>query len=241
MKLPAITGVIERRILANYRIDAQCVADVLPKPFRPKLVKGCAIGGICLIRLKKIRPSFVPIPCGLSSENAAHRIAVEWDEDDVTREGVYIPRRDTDSKLNTLAGGTLFPGVYHHAKFNINEKADQYSVAMRSYDGETHLHVSGKANEKLPSGSVFGSLEEASQFFEKGALGYSASEVEGVYDGFELDCKNWAVQSLEIDKIESSFFDDKLRFPKGSVIFDNALLMRDIDHQWLGRDELCCQ
>ena len=40
------------------------------------------MAGICLIRLQQIRPWFVPGCCGIgiSSENAAHRMAVEWDE-----------------------------------------------------------------------------------------------------------------------------------------------------------------
>ncbi len=79
MRIPVIQGIIDRRILANFRIDAAVMAGNLPAPFRPKLAKGYAMGGICLIRLKAIRPRFVPIPWGICSENAAHRIAVEWD------------------------------------------------------------------------------------------------------------------------------------------------------------------
>jgi hypothetical protein len=110
MRIPVIRGIIDRRILANFHIDPDVMARILPSPFRPKLANGHAIGGICLIRLRGIRPRFFPIPWGIGSENAAHRIAVEWDVDGQPREGVYIPRRDTSSRLNTLAGGTLFPG-----------------------------------------------------------------------------------------------------------------------------------
>ena len=53
MRLPAISGIIDRRILANYRIDPEVMAKALPSPFRPQLVNGWAIGGICLIRLTK--------------------------------------------------------------------------------------------------------------------------------------------------------------------------------------------
>jgi hypothetical protein len=38
MSVTAIRGVIERRILANYRIDSAAVARSLAAPFRPKLV-----------------------------------------------------------------------------------------------------------------------------------------------------------------------------------------------------------
>ncbi len=60
MKIPAIRGVIERRVLVNYRVDPAALQRVLPGDFRPLLVDGYGIGGICLIRLGQIRPAGVP-------------------------------------------------------------------------------------------------------------------------------------------------------------------------------------
>src|SRR4029453_9616399 len=103
MRLPKIHGVIRRRLLVNFRVDPDVIARQLPAPFRPKRYRGAAVAGICLIRLEEIRPKGFPRLAGLASENAAHRIAVEWDEADGKREGVYIPRRDTGSLVNHLA------------------------------------------------------------------------------------------------------------------------------------------
>lgn len=240
MRLPAITGVIDRRILANYRVDADCMAAALPAPFRPQLVDGYAIGGICLIRLKQVRPKLLPIPWGIGSENAAHRIAVEWDADGQSHHGVYIPRRDTNSMLNSFAGGRIFPGVHHHATFTVREDEKTYSVTMASTDGVAHVHVSGSVAPTLAESSVFDSLQSASKFFESGSLGYSDTKTDGQFDGLELQCKNWHVDALDIDKIQSSYFEDASRFPPGSVKFDCALLMRNIAHEWHGRPDLCC-
>jgi hypothetical protein len=79
MRIPVIRGVIDRRILVNYRVDPNVLARLLPAPFRPKVVHGVGLVGICLIRLKKVRPTFLPSWLGISSENAAHRVAVEWE------------------------------------------------------------------------------------------------------------------------------------------------------------------
>jgi hypothetical protein len=103
MQIPVIRGVIDRRILVNFRVDPALLARLLPAPFRPKLVNAAGMAGVYLIRLTDIRPRFVPSFLGISSENAAHRIAVEWNQDGNIREGVFIPRRDTSSRLNTLA------------------------------------------------------------------------------------------------------------------------------------------
>lgn len=120
MKIPTIQGIIKRRILVNYRAEPEITQRILPSRFRPKLHNGKAIAGICLIRLEHARPKFVPEFLGFASENAAHRIAVLWeDESGITREGVYVPRRDTDSLINTTVGGKIFSGVYNKADFEI--------------------------------------------------------------------------------------------------------------------------
>jgi hypothetical protein len=240
MRIPIIRGRIDRRILVNFQVDPEVLASVLPQPFRPKLVKGIGIAGVCLIRLNQVRPRLLPALVGISSENAAHRIAVQWEEDGELCEGVYIPRRDTSSRLNALVGGRLFPGVHHHARFKVREERDFYHAALDSVDGETHLEVEGRVTSKLPDSSVFDSVQDASDFFERGSLGYSAGRRDGEFDGLELRTFNWQVQPLVLNKVESSFFDNQRVFPVGSVTFDCALLMRDIQHEWHGRPTLHC-
>src|SRR6185295_1049931 len=128
MRIPVIHGLIDRRILVNYRVDPGVLKRLLPQPFRPKTINDVGIAGICLIRLKDIRPSGFPSAVGISSENAAHRIAVEWDVQGELREGVYIPRRDTSSRLNILLGGRVFPVIENHASFDINEGDGKYRI-----------------------------------------------------------------------------------------------------------------
>ena len=239
MKIPVVRGVIDRRLLVNYRVDPAVLAPLLPAPFRPKVVRGVGMVGICLIRLRRVRPAFLPGWLGISSENAAHRTAVEWDDHGTTREGVYVRRRDTSSWLNAVAGGRLFPGVHHRARFAVEETADRYAVALRSDDGVTSLSVRGRRADRLPASSVFGSLDEASAFFRGGSLGYSATADPARFQGLELRCRDWRVEPLAVEEVRSSFFDDEALFPRGSIEFDCALLMRDIEHEWHGRPDLC--
>lgn len=232
MKIPVIRGIIDRRILVNYRVDPNILRRLLPAPFRPKLVNDVGVAGVCLIRLNHIRPTALPAVVGISSENAAHRIAVEWEEDGQEREGVYIPRRDTSSRLNTILGGRLFPIIHHHASFDVVERDDHYRVVMNSDDGETHVALEASIGQTLPAQSVFGSLEAASGFFEKGSVGYAPSARAGELHALELRSFGWKVQPLSVERVESSFFGDAAVFPLGSVEFDCALLMRTIEHEW---------
>jgi len=240
LQLPIIRGVIARRILVNFRCDAEVLARLVPPPFRLKLVHGLGMAGICLIRLKHVGPRWLPGPFGLASDNAAHRIAVEWDEADTVREGVFIPRRDTSSRLNELAGGRFFPGVHHHANFKVCESAHRFKVELNSDDGRTHVRIAARVAELSPGNSVFASLNEASQFFRAGSHGWSARSVADEFDGLELHTTTWKMEPLIVERIESSFFADRPLFPQGAAQFDSAFLMRDIEHEWHGRGRMVC-
>ena len=239
MKIPVIRGLIDRRILINYRVDPGVLAAQLPAPFRPKLVRGFGMVGICLIRLAQIRPRGLPAWLGFNSENAAHRTAVEWEDQGLTHQGVYVRRRDSNSRLNALIGGRVFPGFHHHARFTLDEAADHWNVALQSDDGVTSLSVRTRRAEGLSAASIFTSLDEASAFFAAGSLGYSDAREAGEYQGLELRCRNWQVEPLAVDEVRSSYFDDLSLFPRGSIQFDNALLMRGIEHEWHGHADLC--
>ena len=151
MRIPVIKGTIKRRLLVNFRAVPEVVQRILPAPFQPKLHDDHAIVGVCLIRLENIRPAGVPEIMGVSSENAAHRIAVEWnDQEGVPREGVFIPRRDTGSFLNLIAGGRLFPGEHNSARFEVEDDGRKIDFKMESDDGQTQVRWSARSQTPCP-------------------------------------------------------------------------------------------
>ncbi len=239
MRIPIIKGKIKRRLLVNFRAEPAVVQRLLPAPFRPKLHQGHSLVGICLIRLEQIRPAGLPGALGISSENAAHRIAVEWtDARGIQREGVFIPRRDTGSFLNRIAGGRVFPGEHHAARFSVVDQNGHIDFSMESHDGSVAVKVVGDDADSLPASSCFGSLVEASAFFEGGSLGYSVTSDGERLDGLLLRTMDWRIRALSTTSVHSTFFADRERFPEGSVTFDHALVMRDILHEWHKAEDL---
>jgi Uncharacterized conserved protein (COG2071) len=235
MKMLTMVGTIDRRLLLNYRIDPDVVARLLPRPFRPQQVKGFALGGVCLIRLKGVRPQGLPAMAGLTSEGAAHRFAVEWDDGEGLHRGVYIPRRDSSSWINVAVGGRLFPGAHHRARFAVDESAGAYRVEMKSDDGEVYVQVAAREAPALPGDSVFRAIEEARRFFEEGCVACSDTDRSGEFDALELRCAAFRLSPLDVERVASSFLDDRRLFPMGSVAFDSGFLMRSIEHEWHGR------
>lgn len=233
--IPVIRGRIARRLLVNYRADPYLVAGLLPEPFRPKLVSGFALIGICLIRLEEIRPRGLPAAIGLGSENAAHRIAVEWTEQGMVREGVFILRRHNGSAINCALGGRIFPGLHESATFTVDDDGQRIALRLESSDNKTRVEVVGRRATALPVGSVFHSPAEASEFFRSGSLGWSPAQRSGCCDGLELRSATWKAEAFAVETARSSFFEDARLFPVGSVEFDCALVMRGIEHEWLAR------
>jgi hypothetical protein len=238
MLLDTIHGTIDRRLLLNFRINPDVLQKVLPAPFRPKTYAGWGIGGICMIRFHALRPRHVPAWLGVDSENAAHRFAVEWEQDGETKEGVYIPRRDTNSGFNQTFGGKVFPGIFNRSTFHVRETATTVSIQIMRGDGGEEVAVSAENADALPPTSIFPSVTEAAGFFSLGATGYSATRQPDHYHGMELRSLDWTIAPLHVIDARSRFFSDPAFFPEGSVTLDGALIMRKIAHEWHSRPDL---
>jgi Uncharacterized conserved protein (COG2071) len=225
-----IECVIERRLLVNYRISADQVAAVLPGPFRPQLVGGHAVGGVCFIRLGRAHPARLPRAAGLTSENVAHRFAIEWDDVDGNHTGVYVPRRETSSRIAAAVGGRVFPGAYHRARFRVAESDTLLRIDVRSGDDTVSLSVEARPTDTFTSG-LFPTLGDAVGFFRQGCWGFSPA-ARGHLDEICLHAASWAARPVSIAQMRSSVFDDATAFPTGTCTLDSALLMTNIAARW---------
>jgi len=157
---------------------------------------------------------------GVTSESAAHRVAVEWD----TPDGPGVR-----SRLSVLVGGRLFPGWHHLARFQVEEGERRYRVELQSRDGEWDVAVVAHRSDDVMAGSVFATVDDASAFFRCAPVGYAATPAAGVFDGVTLTADRWAIAPLQLEQVQSSWFD---RFPKGSAVPDSAFLMADLATTW---------
>ena len=230
--LPLIQGTIARRMLLNYRADADVVQRLLPAPLQVEKQNGHAIVGVCLVRLENLRPQGVPAPLGLSSENMAHRVAILYPTPDGPRPGVYVWRRETDRKWVELLGGRLFPGVHHHAEFQASQTPDSLAMDVTTEDGKTDVHFSARVAEQWQPTSAFDTFDEVSEFFRKGDCGFSCSLSGDELEGLQLKILNWEMAPMAVDSQHSAFYSDPQHFPPGSIEFDSGFLMRGLPHEW---------
>jgi hypothetical protein len=234
LMLPTIKGEIVRRILINYRADPTVIAKLLPPSFELDLREGFAVVGICVIELAHLRPVGLPAWTGLSLANAAYRVAVRFPKESShkDRAGVYIWRRDTNSRLVSMLGGRAFPGVHGRAGVAIDEQDEMLGITVRTPRHDGDVSYSGRRETELGGSSLFKNLSEASAFFQRGDCGYSCSRSGRLLEGMRLSTESWSMHPLATQRVESTFCGDRQRFPAGSIQFDSALLMENVPHHW---------
>lgn len=213
---------LRRRLLISYRLDPEVASSLLPEGFRPQLIGGSALAGVCVLGLESIRPKWMPGRWGLRSENAAHRIAVEWEAPDGVERGVFIVGRHSSAWHPVLFGGRLFPGVHRKARFRVQESGDRYAVTMQA--GEHSLDADVEVSGDWSSGA-FDSVEAASAFYRAGRIGWSLGRDGHSVEPVALATDTWRVEAAHLHHLRSSFFD---ALPEGSAVFDSVVVMRDL-------------
>jgi hypothetical protein len=174
----------------------------------------------------------------MASENAAHRVAVEWDEGKERREGVFIPQRNTGSRFNKTLGGRVFPGVFSMSRFDARENGESIAIRVADDQGVEQVRFAGDVCEEHAKASVFPTLNEAANFFSLGATGYSVARDGKSFEGMELRSLSWKIAPMRMREAYSRWFGRHDLFPAGSVEFDCALVMRDIPHEWHSRPRI---
>lgn len=133
-----IRGTVRRRLLVNAVVDPDEAAHRLPHGLRPHVTELGTVVGCCLLEIDGLRPTHVPAFAGITLRAAAHRISVEWGDDagQVTV-GVYVPMRQTDSRLAVALGGRWFPGVHEQARLEVSSSGSnvRWAVDPRGPDG----------------------------------------------------------------------------------------------------------
>jgi hypothetical protein len=228
MTFPVRT-VIDRRLLLTVRMEPSVVQRLLPDGLRPHLVDGSAVGGICFLRLRDLRPAGLAVP-GVATENVAHRFAIMRDDAGGEMAGVFVPRRDTSSRVAALLGGRLIEGELLRARFGVHDAGTRLCIDVEGRGG-FQVQVSAHATDASTS-SLFGTVEEESCFYQDACTAYSPNHRRKVVEAVELKSERWTGTPMEVEYFHSSVFDNTAIFPRGSWTLDSAMLVRNIRAEW---------
>lgn len=140
----AVRGTIRRRLLVNPVVDPDEAARRLPAGLHPHVTPLGTVVGCCLLEIDRVRPAYLPASAGVTLRAGAHRISVEWlDEAGRLTAGVYVPMRQTDSRIAAVLGGRWFPGVHEsaHVEASASDTYVRWVVDPRGPEGY-RVHVS---------------------------------------------------------------------------------------------------
>lgn len=218
-------GTIRRRLLVNAVVDPDEAARHLPDGLRPHLIGVGTVVGCCLLEIEALRPSGMPVIVGQRIRATAHRIAAEWgDEAGATVTGVYVPVRHTDSRLASLVGGRIFPGVHERARIEIST-ADS-ALRWRSDPFDDPALAMQVVVSVAPDGVVEAPCEPVGATCLDAAIGVSPDH-RGVLEAAHMAPAHRVARRVVIEDLRSGYIDSF-----ASAELTNSYLMSDVDVTW---------
>lgn len=222
-----IEGVISRRLLVNATVDADVVRPLLPAGSAPLLVGADdrALVGVCLLRVRDLRPLGLPRAIGRSFEGVAHRISVTRADGSAA---VHIVRRETPDRVARVIGGRLFPGT--HWPIDLRPTRGDLRVEGTGDGGPPLLvDVLDEAPATGSPRSVLGDDAAASTFFVGADRATSPSRRTGRHEELLMQAAPFTVRSVRVRELVL----DRLAWALGGVpstglSFDSAFLVRDV-------------
>jgi len=162
-----LRGTVTRRLVVNFRVSPELLEATLPPGLTLRRQGGHAIAGICVTRMEERR--FLSLPFR-TSECLVHRIAVA---DAGANRRELVTRCETTSLFDWIASGrgageevAAVPCEHVRSRIEVDEADDRVMVTVRAGSGSVSLRLEGRPAERLPRGSVFGSLARAARFFD---------------------------------------------------------------------------
>ena len=219
-----VCGVVERRLLVNYRVELDVLDTVLTDPLRGREVgdTGKGVGSVCITRVEDTRPGFLPESLGVTVEMATHRVYARVE--DGGDHCVYVPWRGVSSRFHALVLSSLLPTDFDSADF-LTEDRDGARQVRVDWDSDVAGVVFRDTDrDTVDDDSVFYSVESASTFLCEAGVEYAMTG--DVYTGVETCPDRTDLKPVEISDERSSYFG------KLGGEFDSAFGMTDVELAW---------
>ena len=220
-----IIGTIQRRLLVNSWVDPDEVARHLPAGLRPHVGStGGVIVGCCMIEIADIRPWPLPAVVGVNVRAAAHRISIEVGPEDSPTMAVYVPGRNTDSKMAILAGGRVFPGVHKQSHVDVVDTPDELGWSIRN-DSTADSTFDIVANADLSNAAP--ATSEVADIVIGTTLGLSPGHRPDDLEAVQMLTASSDAKIVALPNLESSFIGGF-----SSAVETDTLLMSNVDVIW---------
>lgn len=216
--------------LANFRIEPDALARVLPEPLEPALAHGRAWLSVVIAEMEKLRPVGVPRALGFTYNQIVYRAVVDCDG----RRGVHFLRSDADSRIMCLGGNLMSFFRFNHGKVDIRPtpsrlRVDANSRAPRPVVVSAEFDLAATSGD-LPASSVFGSMDESKRFLVELFDAFAPRSGGNAVDLVSIERNDWAVRVVPNTGIYSFMGPDG---PFGSAAeLDSVFVVDDLHYRW---------
>ena len=201
-----------------YRIDPTTMRSILPPPFAAIEQNGFGVAGIDFERIVRDRGNGT----GVVVDYVSHWFAVESEVDGVICR--YMPRRDTNSHLDTLYWNNGHTSVLNQSDIEREEKKGTYSYTLQS-----NAKVALLAEKGSHQSALFASPQAMVAYLAPLTKAYYPTDQKGLYEGLDYDAvfagKLDNIKPLVVSHQHSNLFSVNDLFPEESIQFDSAYRM----------------
>lgn len=174
------------------------------------------------VRGTGIRLDPLTVKVSTSLRAAAHRIAVEWDDDaGATTVGLYVPLRLTGSRAATALGGRVFPGVHRRASIQLADDGRRVEWSVEA-GGSYSVCVDASARDAAPPAVC----EPIGATCVGAEYGLSPGHG-GALEADRMTPSHRQAQPVDVDHLESAFLASF-----SSAVPVPSYLVRDADVTW---------
>lgn len=190
---------------------------------------------VALVKVKGIRPTFLPSFMGNDLFLVGYRIFVRYDNPPhKRRRGLYVLRSYTDQWPMVLKGNLFTNYRYQHCRIEELQQTQKISIRLRSKSGEGDLLLRANtdpAHQALPLGSPFPDLKTARRFEGPMPFTFSYEAATHSYVIIHGRRSQWHPRPVEVLEADISLL-RQAPFNQATPLLANAFIVEHIPYEW---------
>jgi len=192
--------------LVQFSLDLEEAARVLPPPLVPRRIAGRALVSLVNVRLRRMRPTFLPGLVGFSYRHVAFRLLVDDPalaphDPQAAGRGIFFVRSFTDRPLLAQAGNLLT----HYRLTPAELAVDPRGLAVRE-GGRRLSYRKAVLGAEVPSPGLFGGWSEARAVVGALDRAFAVDPEGGVWETRILR-PDWPLEPLALAGFTTDFFE----------------------------------
>lgn len=227
-----MTTVFRQCVLANFAVDPEVMAGLLPHEIAPVLHEGKAFLSVVLADMDKMRPAFFPRLFGVTYHQIVYRVVVRCRGE----LGVAFLRSDATSPFMATMGDWLTFFRFHHAAIRSRHEGGLLHLdALTEPGGCADVQGTydlGGATEVMPKTSRFRSLAEAREFLVELFAAFGHDPLTGRVLTVRIQRGRWNLRVVEDRRGRYRWMEGSGPFPPGSASLDSVFYVEAIPYRW---------